>query len=71
MHGWHHAPGADHQRHNFGNNFSFFDWIFGTARLEIGMPPRFGTAAADYPHDNLWRQFVYAFRPASSGETRA
>lgn len=69
MHGWHHAPDADAQRHNFGNNFSIFDWIFGTARLAPGMPPRFGLGDPAYPEGNLWRQFLYAFRPRSSGAT--
>jgi len=71
MHGWHHAPDADQQRHNFGNNLSIFDWVFGTARLQPGMPPRFGTGEADYPHGNLWRQFVYAFRPWTPGSLDA
>lgn len=69
MHGWHHAPDADAMRHNFGNNFSVFDWIFGTARLLPGPPPGFGTGDPDYPEGNLWRQFLYAFRPRSSGGT--
>lgn len=67
LHQWHHAPDADEQRHNFGNNLSIFDWIFGTARLRPDPSPRFGTGEPGYPHDSLAKQFLYAFRPRSAG----
>ena len=63
LHGWHHAPDEAAQRTNFGNNFSIFDWLFGTARLRPELPPGFGTGDPDYPEGNLWKQFLYAFRP--------
>ncbi|MFN2427476.1 MAG: sterol desaturase family protein [Candidatus Binatia bacterium] len=66
MHGWHHARDPRHQNCNFGNNFSFFDWIFGTAYLTSEKLGRFGIDEPDYPEGNLWRQFWYAFRPTAA-----
>ncbi len=66
MHAWHHASDPEHQRTNFGNNLSIFDWLFGTASLPGGRPAAFGTGDADYPQSNWWRQVAYAFRPFSA-----
>jgi sterol desaturase/sphingolipid hydroxylase (fatty acid hydroxylase superfamily) len=63
LHRWHHAPESAHQRCNFSNNFSVFDWVFGTAYLVRDTPVRFGIEDAAYPEGNIWRQFLYAFRP--------
>jgi len=63
MHAWHHAADANHQRTNFGNNLSIFDWLFGTASLPGGRPPKFGTGDDEYPQSNWLRQITYAFRP--------
>ena len=65
MHLWHHARDARYQQHNFGNNFSLFDWIFGTAYLGPRVPEAFGVDDPAYPEGNLWRQFWYAFRPSA------
>lgn len=66
MHWWHHARDARYQQRNFGNNFSLFDWLFGTAYLRPDVPQDFGIEDRAYPEGNLWRQFWYAFRPSSS-----
>lgn len=63
MHRWHHARDEASQQTNFGNNFSVFDWIFGTAYLSPRDPTGFGIADEAYPGDSIWRQFWYAFRP--------
>jgi sterol desaturase/sphingolipid hydroxylase (fatty acid hydroxylase superfamily) len=63
MHLWHHAADPRRRECNYGNNLSIFDWMFGTARLHAGNPPWFGVGAADYPQDDILRQFLYAFRP--------
>jgi sterol desaturase/sphingolipid hydroxylase (fatty acid hydroxylase superfamily) len=62
MHRWHHS--LDHERRdsNFGNNFSFLDWIFGTAYLSRELPTEFGVDDPAYPVGDLVRQFTYAFR---------
>lgn len=65
MHQLHHSRDPRFQQHNFGNNFSLFDWLFGTARLESAVPASFGIDDPQYPEDNIWRQFWYAFRPAA------
>jgi sterol desaturase/sphingolipid hydroxylase (fatty acid hydroxylase superfamily) len=62
MHRWHHSLDRDHRDSNFGNNFSFLDWIFGTAYLSRDMPTEFGVDDPAYPVENLARQFTYAFR---------
>jgi sterol desaturase/sphingolipid hydroxylase (fatty acid hydroxylase superfamily) len=63
MHRWHHA--LDRERHhcNFGNNFSIFDWIFGTAYLSEERPASYGVDDPNYPTENLLKQWIYAFRP--------
>lgn len=66
MHRWHHARDAGSQQVNFANNFSIFDWLFGTASLPSGSPGTFGVDDASYPEGNLWKQFWYAFRPAQA-----
>jgi len=67
LHRWHHVPDSRFQRRNFSNNFSLFDWIFGTAYLVSENPTKFGIADPAYPEGNVWRQFFYAFRPFSQG----
>lgn len=62
MHSWHHAADARHQRTNFGNNLSIFDWLFGTASLPEGRPATFGTGDPAYPYKSWWGQLTYAFR---------
>jgi sterol desaturase/sphingolipid hydroxylase (fatty acid hydroxylase superfamily) len=63
MHLWHHARDPRVGECNFGNNLSIFDWIFGTARLPDGVPDDYGVEVPVYPHDNIVKQFVFAFRP--------
>lgn len=65
MHRWHHAREGAWQQVNFGNNFSIFDWMFGTAYLAPTTPDDYGVDDPAYPEGNLWRQFLYAFRPLS------
>ncbi|MEO6222465.1 MAG: sterol desaturase family protein, partial [Vicinamibacterales bacterium] len=62
MHRWHHSLDVEHRDRNFGNNFSFMYWIFGTAYLSREMPTTFGVDDPEYPVENLRRQFTYAFR---------
>jgi sterol desaturase/sphingolipid hydroxylase (fatty acid hydroxylase superfamily) len=62
MHRWHHSLDVEHRDSNFGNNFSFMDWIFGTAYLSPEMPTTFGVDDPAYPVENLRKQFTYAFR---------
>ena len=62
MHAWHHSASPERQRHNFGNNLSIFDWIFGTAERPKGRPSEFGTADPNYPQRNWWKQVQYSFR---------
>lgn len=62
MHRWHHARAEEHQRRNFGNNLSIFDWIFGTARVSYDDPQAFGVEDSEYPVGNWARQVLYAFR---------
>jgi sterol desaturase/sphingolipid hydroxylase (fatty acid hydroxylase superfamily) len=63
MHLWHHARDPRDGECNFGNNLSIFDWIFGTARLPAGYPADYGVEVPVYPHGNIVKQFVFAFRP--------
>ncbi len=63
MHLWHHARDPRLGECNFGNNLSIFDWMFGTARLHDGDPDDFGVEVPVYPHENILKQFVFAFRP--------
>lgn len=63
MHLWHHARDPRDGECNFGNNLSIFDWIFGTARLPEGYPTDYGVEVPVYPHGNILKQFVFAFRP--------
>ena len=62
MHRWHHSTDLAHRDSNYGNNFSVFDWIFGTAYLSRDLPTAFGVDDKNYPIDHLGRQFLYAFR---------
>lgn len=71
MHRWHHAMDQTRRECNFGNNFSIFDWIFGTAYLPREEPARFGVDDPAYPVGNLVAQFFYAFRPASASPAPA
>lgn len=71
MHLWHHAKDPVRGHCNFGNNLSVFDWMFGTARLYGGEPGEFGIETAPYPHDNIVRQFLFAFRPREPREVDA
>lgn len=67
MHRWHHSSDLRHQRCNFGNNLSIFDWLFGTAFLSRDHPRAFGLDDPGYPETSLPRQFLYAFRPRERG----
>ena len=71
MHLWHHVKDLAIRDCNFGNNLSIFDWIFGTAYLNPVEPSEFGLPMPSYPHDNLVRQFLLAFRPREPNETPA
>lgn len=63
MHLWHHAADRERRDCNYGNNLSIFDWIFGTAYVPAEAPTAFGIDDAQaYPHDNILRQFLFAFR---------
>ena len=64
MHRWHHSKDPSIQGHNFGNNFSVFDWIFGTAYVSHEKTAEFGIEEENYPQGNIVRQFLFAFRPA-------
>src|SRR5262249_46547501 len=64
MHRWHHALDPGRRECNYGNNFSIFDWMFGTASLPRERPARFGIEDPAYPQDDLVGQFLYAFRRA-------
>lgn len=66
LHRWHHARDERFQGVNFGNNFSIFDWIFGTAYLAPETPRDYGVDDEAYPVGNVWKQFWYAFRPAAA-----
>jgi sterol desaturase/sphingolipid hydroxylase (fatty acid hydroxylase superfamily) len=63
MHLLHHSRDGSGNRCNFGNNFSFFDWIFGTAVLAKERPAAYGVDDDAYPIGSVWKQFWYAFRP--------
>lgn len=63
MHHWHHALDKKRRECNYGNNFSIFDWLFGTAYLGREEPQRFGVDDTAYPLGNIVGQFFYAFRP--------
>ena len=66
MHRWHHVKDPKRRECNFSNNFSIFDWIFGTAYISPNEEPsNFGVEDQNYPLDNIWKQFLYAFRPFS------
>jgi sterol desaturase/sphingolipid hydroxylase (fatty acid hydroxylase superfamily) len=62
MHRWHHSRDRERRQHNFGNNFSIFDWLFGTGYVSREMPTTFGVDDAGYPVESLPAQFWYAFR---------
>lgn len=64
MHLWHHARDPRQGQVNFGNNLSIFDWMFGTARVEPGLPTEYGVPDETYPVDDILAQFVRPFRPA-------
>jgi sterol desaturase/sphingolipid hydroxylase (fatty acid hydroxylase superfamily) len=65
MHRWHHVKDPRMRECNYGNNFSIFDWIFGTAYLSYEKPRHYGVEDRNYPQDNIVKQFFYAFRPFS------
>jgi len=65
MHRWHHALDPQHRDCNFGNNFSVFDWLFGTAYVANELPAAYGVDDAGYPQTNILKQCIYAFRPLS------
>jgi len=69
MHLWHHVKDPARNDCNFGNNLAIFDWIFGTARLRNDSPADFGVQAPAYPHNNIVKQFLFAFRPREPYET--
>ncbi len=63
MHRWHHVADPALRECNYGNNFSFCDWIFGTAYVSERDPAGFGLEDAAYPAESFARQFTHAFRP--------
>jgi sterol desaturase/sphingolipid hydroxylase (fatty acid hydroxylase superfamily) len=65
MHRWYHATDRVRRDTNYGNNYSMFDWLFGTAYLSKELPTAFGVDDPTYPVGNLVKQFVYAFRPTA------
>jgi sterol desaturase/sphingolipid hydroxylase (fatty acid hydroxylase superfamily) len=69
MHRWHHAVDRERRECNYGNNFSIFDWIFGTAYLSREEPARFGVDDPAYPEGDLFKQFLYAFRSLGSSRS--
>ena len=71
MHLWHHAVDPARRNCNYGNNLSIFDWMFGTAYVPEDRPTRFGLDEMAYPHENVFRQFLFAFRPARQPESPA
>jgi sterol desaturase/sphingolipid hydroxylase (fatty acid hydroxylase superfamily) len=72
LHLRHHSSDPAHRDSNFGNNLSVFDWMFGTANVTGDEPQEFGLAEdrAVYPHENIVRQWVFAFRPRSEQASR-
>jgi sterol desaturase/sphingolipid hydroxylase (fatty acid hydroxylase superfamily) len=66
MHHWHHARDPARRECNYGNNFSVFDWLFGTARTAADMPREYGVDDPDYPVEGIVSQFLYTFRPVST-----
>ncbi len=71
MHLWHHVRDPKIRECNFGNNFSIFDWILGTAYLSQETPQDFGLDDRNYPDTKIVKQFFYAFRPFSSSKVFA
>ena len=68
MHRWHHVRDPRRRDCNFGNNFSIFDWVFGTAYITSDEPSEFGVDDPAFPEGNMLKQFLYAFRPFSSDQ---
>ncbi len=66
MHRWHHSRDRKLSDCNFGNSLSIFDWIFGTAYVSYERDADFGVQDEQYPQNNLWKQFWYAFRQEPS-----
>jgi sterol desaturase/sphingolipid hydroxylase (fatty acid hydroxylase superfamily) len=63
MHRWHHCRDKNIRDCNFGNNFSVFDWLFGTAYVSHAAEAEFGVDDdAIYPHESILGQFLFAFR---------
>jgi sterol desaturase/sphingolipid hydroxylase (fatty acid hydroxylase superfamily) len=71
LHRWHHSRDRGRRECNYGNNFSIFDWTFGTAYLTREHPAGFGIDDPGYPEGNVVRQFLYAFRPVRQAEKDA
>ncbi len=70
MHRWHHSRDELLRQFNFGNNFSIFDWIFGTAYVNYAAAVDFGLDDVKYPQDSIVEQFLYAFRPEPTATVR-
>lgn len=66
MHLWHHVRNPEIRECNYGNNFSIFDWMFGTAYVSRAIPKDFGVDDRNYPDTKIIKQFFYAFRPFSA-----
>lgn len=76
MHRWHHSPEAVEANTNYGNNFLFWDVVFGTRYLPVGRPapenPGIGGLGA-FPRTlgaqlvAPWRWDVLAGAPSSRG----
>ena len=64
MHRWHHVKDPAIHDCNYGNNFSIFDWIFGTAHVSYDLPGEYGVDETEFPQNSILKQFAYAFRPS-------
>jgi len=64
MHRWHHVKDPEIRECNYGNNFSVFDWLFGTAYVSYDLPGEYGVDEKGFPQHNILKQFTYAFRPS-------
>ena len=66
MHRWHHSEHLAEADHNYGNNFLFWDVVFGSRYRPRGQrtPEKLGIAGlADFPHSWL-QQLIAPFRPS-------
>lgn len=69
MHRWHHSEKLAEANHNYGNNFLFWDVVFGTwyRPRDRRAPERLGIEGLrDFPR-SWWRQLLRPFRAAEAG----